>query len=46
MATKLITCTCKHGYQDSKYGKRRRVANELSKSVPKKYRCTVCSNTK
>jgi hypothetical protein len=37
-------CTCKHEYQDKKYGKGMRVANALqtSKQGAKKYRCTVC----
>ncbi len=41
--TKIIKCTCKHDYQDKKYGKGKRVANECtSKSMNKQYRCTVC----
>lgn len=35
-------CTCKHPYQDSKYGKGKRVCNALQKVGM--YRCTVCGN--
>lgn len=31
-------CTCKHEYQDKKYGKNNRVFNVTVKG----YRCTVC----
>ena len=34
-------CTCKHTYQDKKYGKGMRVWNLTSKGV----RCTVCGKT-
>jgi hypothetical protein len=37
-------CTCKHKYQDEKYGKGRRVHNEMKpRSGDKECRCTVCS---
>ena len=38
------TCTCKHDYQDKKYGKGKRVCNPTTKSAGIKtvYRCTVC----
>jgi len=40
---KIIPCTCKHQYQDSKYGSGKRVGNECDKkSVGRSYRCTVC----
>ena len=32
-------CNCKHEYQDSKYGKQKRVHNKTSND---KFRCTVC----
>ena len=37
-------CTCKHKYQDEKYGKYNRVHNELVGG--KGYRCTVCESVK
>ena len=44
--TKIIKCTCKHDYQDEKYGKGNRVHNSTSKTETlKEYRCTVCGNT-
>ena len=33
-------CTCKHPYQDKKYGKGKRVFNLRKKEGT--YRCTVC----
>jgi len=36
---KVISCSCSHSYQDKKYGKNKRYANETTKG----YRCTVCS---
>lgn len=39
---KIISCTCKHPYQDKRYGKSRRVHNKTERG----YRCTVCSNEK
>lgn len=35
-------CTCKHPYQDEKYGKHKRVYNPMKNEGM--YRCTVCSN--
>ena len=35
-------CTCKHAYQDEKYGQGKRVFNTLQKVGM--YRCTVCKN--
>lgn len=37
MAIKI--CSCKHEYQDRKYGKQMRVFNETGDGG---YRCTVC----
>ena len=47
----IKTCTCKHEYQDKKYGKGKRVHNEVGSNVGhvgnvKGYRCTVCGNVK
>lgn len=39
---KLIRCSCKHEYQDQKYGKGRRIANRTVKNDGKTFRCTVC----
>ena len=36
----LITCDCKHEYQDEKYGKNRRIANKKYKGNTAT--CTVC----
>jgi hypothetical protein len=33
---------CEHDYQDSKYGKSKRVFNQTRKDSGKGYRCTVC----
>ena len=38
--TKIINCTCKHQYQDEKYGPGRRVGNLMKDG---KGRCTVCN---
>lgn len=32
-------CTCKHSWQDKKYGKQNRIVNKTEKG----HRCTVCS---
>lgn len=40
-------CTCKHEYQDKKYGKGKRVHNEGQKENSKDtFRCTVCGTKK
>lgn len=41
--TCLVNCTCKHNFQDERYGRGVRVAN-LTKD--NKARCTVCGTTK
>lgn len=33
-------CTCRHDFQDSRYGKGKRVMNAMKKEGS--YRCTVC----
>ena len=40
----IKTCTCKHEYQDEKYGKGKRVMNakKVNKGDTQKYCCTVC----
>lgn len=37
--TKIVSCDCKHEYQDKRYGQGKRVANVVS---AKESRCTVC----
>lgn len=39
--TKVISCTCKHEYQDKKYGAGNRVMNPYKGG----YRCTVCGRS-
>jgi len=36
----IIECSCEHEYQDKKYGKKRRVFNNMANG---QYRCSVCS---
>lgn len=38
---KILKCNCEHEYQDKKYGKGMGACNS-QKTVPVKYRCTVC----
>jgi hypothetical protein len=41
--TEIRKCTCKHSYQDTKYGKNNRVFNiKPSKPGTFESRCTVC----
>lgn len=35
-------CTCKHEFQDEKYGKGYRVHNKTANKETSTYRCTVC----
>lgn len=41
--SKIVICTCKHPYQDEKYGENKRVMN---KTKDGRYRCTVCNKDK
>lgn len=41
--TKIAVCTCKHEYQDKKYGENKRVMNKIKAGG---YRCTVCDKSK
>lgn len=43
MKTKIMACTCKHKYQDEKYGKDKRVFNAGAQGTGTKinYTCTV-----
>ena len=41
----IKSCTCKHEYQDKKYGKGKRVFNKMDKQIGPGnhyYKCTVC----
>ena len=44
----IMKCTCKHEYQDKKYGVGSRVHNALAPKPggPQKYRCTVCGTVR
>lgn len=44
--TKIIECSCTHEFQDSRYGKWKRVHNPAKNDNRVKYRCTVCGNEK
>lgn len=41
---KIMECSCRHEYQDSKYGKNKRVHNPCKAAKGVNYRCTVCGN--
>jgi hypothetical protein len=45
--TKIVSCTCKHEYQDKTYGPYKRVANakKTGKDSKPEYVCTVCTRT-
>ena len=47
-ATKILSCTCSHDYQDQRYGARRRVHNRVDKPDVHDggWRCTVCTKTR
>jgi len=40
--TKVLACTCKHEYEDQRYGARMRLHNKCNKG----FRCTICSSIK
>lgn len=43
MEPKILGCSCKHEYQDEKYGNQKRVHNPTgSPTKITGYRCTVC----
>ena len=43
MPTAVKSCTCKHEYQDEKYGPGKRLMNmKASATGPQQYTCTVC----
>jgi len=42
-ATKILSCTCPHDYQDARYGASKRVHNATNKPPSRPpWRCTVC----
>ena len=43
MPTKILTCKCKHPYQDERYGAGKRVHNPMQTGSGK-VRCSVCEN--
>lgn len=44
--TVVRICTCKHEYQDKKYGPGKRVHNVAAGKSSHSCKCTVCSSTK
>jgi hypothetical protein len=43
MGMVVLNCTCQHEWQDKKYGKGKRLFNQMKiSSGQKKYKCTVC----
>jgi len=45
--TKILLCSCKSEYQDTKYGRQMRVHNQKKKDKEEKgWMCTVCGNMK
>lgn len=46
MPAKILSCTCKHAYQDQTYGENKRVFCQTMANDKKTYRCTVCSKEK
>ena len=44
----ILTCTCKHKFQDTQYGPNQRVHNHAPKGNAGNpgWRCTVCGNVK
>lgn len=42
--SRVMLCGCSHAWQDSRYGKGKRVHNATKKlvGVAQQYRCTVC----
>lgn len=43
-ATKVLRCTCKHEFQDERYGRGKRLHNKLADKATYDWRCTVCAN--
>lgn len=45
METRILKCTCKHEFQDERYGKGKRVHNKKKPVAAgiSEWECTVCS---
>lgn len=43
--TRVMQCTCRHPFQDERYGQNMRVHNAMRKPRPG-WRCTVCLKVK
>lgn len=48
MRTSILSCRCRHAYQDATHGPGLRVHNHLpaAPKSPASARCTVCGNTR
>ncbi len=42
----ILKCSCKHPYQDKKYGEGNRVHNPCQGKNNGKYRCTSCGTSR
>lgn len=42
--SKIIECTCRHSFQDERYGSGKRLHNRMEGKDIIKHRCTVCAN--
>lgn len=42
----VMPCTCKHDFQDSRYGAGNRLFNPCASATGKTYHCTVCGAPK
>ncbi len=43
----VLSCTCKHEYQDQKYGQGKRIHNEIpGQNGPPSWQCTICDNSR
>lgn len=40
--TRIIKCVCVHPYQDERYGRGKRLANQCDPTGQGGWRCTVC----
>lgn len=45
-STAILSCKCSHEYQDTVYGKGRRLHNRSGKKENSHYACTVCGDKK
>ena len=42
----IKSCTCKHEFQDKRYGQGKRVFNKKADKSSSGYKCTVCGSEK